>query len=107
MSWKHWPYWLKGGIISAVIGLFFFALAERCGHSAAISGNEDFRCIPLLGPAFLLAVVVGIIPGLKPLLHFIPDVMLYLILIVVAWFLSGAMIGALIGYKKSKKERLP
>ena len=59
MGWKNWPYWLKGGIIGATIGIFLVSLFLYASEGEEISypdillwGGYLFTWIPSVRKLF-------------------------------------------------------
>ena len=91
MEWKDLSYWLKGGILSAIIFVIFFLLAiyidsKYGGHP----GLVIFPLIPILSGLFTLNV-----SGIKFFIIAIPISLIF-------WFIVGAIIGWIYGKIKNR-----
>ncbi len=103
MGWKNLPYWLKGGILGAVISVIFFIPLVLEGMIVRLRFPKWFEFV--FGMLHLPAVYIGLgIIGATSkyeiwffyLLGFFVDLLIY--------FLIGAFIGWIIG--KIKYERI-
>jgi hypothetical protein len=79
MAWKNWPYWLRGGLIGLVIGIW------PLGQFLVIPTN-------------LLLHSMGFYFGIKSEVVYLGYVLLHHIIL-------GALIGLLIGEIKSRKNK--
>jgi hypothetical protein len=96
MHWTKWPYWLRGGIIGLVISLVFVILTETCGYF--VTPNPlGVRCILYMIPLFPSIWIVNILG-----LYRISEV-LFDIILVVPYFIIGALIGGIIDLIKNKR----
>ncbi len=106
-NWKKWPYWVRGGVIAAVVGILSWILFNYCGSSQVESGYggdlSGITCLPLLGPSMLLIPLLAAItpPSIKEWWDFIPSMFLF-IPHLIAWLLSGFLVGWM--YKKIKES---
>jgi len=101
MSWKDWPYWLKGGIIAAAIYwivVLLFIIAGPKGWSGL--GMAQVLMLMLMPSSwFTLGPLEGFLEQV-PVVAF-----LFVILLQTAiYFVVGVLIGLIIGKIKSKKE---
>lgn len=100
MGWKDWPYWLKGGLIGAVIGIICILLAW-------------FRVLPILTVLLYIFIMIlcgsgesySITGGLLGNCswggkYLIFSIMTILILLV--FFVVGSIIGLIVQKIKSK-----
>ena len=88
MSWKSWPYWVKGGSIGAVYSLIVFVLAGILEGGAAA-----FSLLFLNLPAvFILGVFLD-----TPLFAYENILLLY-----AAMLLTNAVVFAFVGYLYGK-----
>ena len=109
-SWKHWPYWLRGGVIGGGAALLFYLLLNGCSLLAGIGlgpGEVGFTyyCLvfyvvsPIFPAGWLLSFLLpafgyssGFVEAYAPILS------------VPAWFIGGVFIGVLIDFLKNKKS---
>jgi len=96
LNWKKWPYWLRGGVIGGVIGILPLVAILFCSFG--------FGCVSLfLAPLFPIRVLIGFS---DPIFHYnwtftegyAP------IINIILWFFTGSLVGALVGYIKSRKK---
>src|SRR6266852_1762937 len=102
MHWHTWRYWLRGGVIAGGITFLSFLLFYSCGlANFNNSAPESWACLPLLvvSPMFPFAILMET----DPLFHSLPTDDLPTISIV-AWFIIGSLIGAVVDYMKSRKR---
>lgn len=98
------PYWLKGGIIVLIITLILAYFDSVCMQSASKTflgsgGSQDFagiECILLDWPTWPLGLVL-------PVSYSLP-IISFTLLNSSIWFIFGSLIGAFVGYIKSKKK---
>ncbi len=102
MDWRKWPYWLRGGLIGILIGILIFFLA-------IIFPNPIFALFELF--LFLLIIIFGI-AGLCDKIPFLRDEicnieegfsLTQIIILILSWFVIGAIIRLIYGKIKSKK----
>lgn len=102
MGWRKWPYWLRGGIIGILMGLFIFFIAP-------IFPNPIFALSELF--LFLLVILFGI-SGLCDKIPFLRDEicnieegfsLTQIIILILSWFVIGAIIGLIYGKIMSKR----
>lgn len=94
MHWKHWPYWVKGGIL----GLAIYGFATLLLFPFGLGENEWF-------PYWSWPTILGAMP-LSSLLHSLSgkdfmDEFIY-IFPLVTYFISFALLGYLYGKISSK-----
>lgn len=108
MSWKNWPYWLKGGVIGA--GVTILLLASFKLHQYLYFEKQYFN-------SFLYYVILSIffINLIREPLYFFEHIfnietfgfngptMFGTILILLIYFLIGALIGLVYSKIRSKK----
>ena|SRR3989338_5717974 len=97
MNWKHWPYWLKGGVIGGGVELLLFPfLGEACNRLSCL--------ILSYGPLLLVLKLFNLISISVINSDFSSFSVLGRILIFITWVLYGVVIGSLVGYIKSKRK---
>ena len=98
MHWKQLPCWLTGGIIAGGITLIPTLLLLSCEVLNTSPGS--FLCLPFLflNPMFPLVGLFDVNPRLRAL----PGLLLPIIS-TLAWALIGSLVGALVGFVKSKR----
>ena len=104
MSWKNWPSWLKGGLISGgaiTLIAFFMDLFYR--------NTLNWYHISFI-PSWPVLYISGL-TGLNKI--FIPNSFYYALFILglyallfISWFIIGIIIGYIYGKIKSKKQNL-
>ncbi|MDO8482896.1 MAG: hypothetical protein Q7S86_03705 [bacterium] len=96
-SWKHWPYWLRGGVIGGTVEVLFSGfLGEACNSLGCLIGSYGPLIFVLKLLEFMSVPVVDF--------DFSSFSVLGRVLIFLTWFLYGAVIGLLVGYIKSKRK---
>ncbi|MDO8590612.1 MAG: hypothetical protein Q7R65_01395 [bacterium] len=97
MNWKHWPYWLKGGVIGGGVTIISIGSLYTCTWVTTPGG---FLCLPFLfiSPMFPFLDLFDTNPYLRALPFSLE------ITSIIFWFLVGSLIGALVGHIKSKKK---
>ena len=96
MSWKHWPYWLKGGVIGVVVGTILDIPPILCYLS--IGG---FFCINISPMIF-----AGFFTELFPSISYAHPILFLTVTSIVLSLLLGSLIGAIVGHFQSKRKRL-
>ena len=97
MSWKKWPYWVKGGIITGIFFLiiYFTPFLFYITPFSSIARLHIFLI-------YFLSNVINIEPGLNLLLV---SAWVGLFLDFLIWILIGVLIGWIIGKIRKKKVR--
>ena len=106
MFWKNWSYWVRGGIIGILSWLIIAFLAYFLStylESGFLVWILFILVILALFPTIFIQGESVFTTGLDALN--LPTALGY-ILIVIFWFVIGALIGFIIGRLKSKKEVL-
>lgn len=97
MNFKKWPYWFKGGVIGGGITFVFVLLFYGCTWITTPGG---FLCLPFL---FISPMSPFIdLFDTNPYFHSFPGFSME-ITSIIFWFIIGSLIGALVGYIKSRK----
>lgn len=108
MHWKHWSYWLRGGLVAGGIALAYLLLLYSCGaaNSFLHGGPEDWGfsmlCMGLFGELGPTMPTVWFLSALQPILHF-SDALIEVYapaLSVLVFFVVGTVIGAFLGLLK-------
>jgi len=95
-SWKHWPYWLKGGVIGTIFGLLFYTfLGESCNRLSCL--------ILSYGPGLLMVKFLVFISVITPD-QFTGSSVFWDTMVVVSWTLLGIIVGLIVSYIKSIKN---
>jgi len=93
MKWKNWPYWLKGGIVGLVAGIFIEALlffvTNYCLNNS--SGGDWF--------GLLVCYYIFMFPGM----FLTNDVLIAIIINILVIIIFSIVIGLIIGKIKSKQ----
>ncbi|MDO8590679.1 MAG: hypothetical protein Q7R65_01735 [bacterium] len=98
MNWKHWPYWLKGGVIGGGITIISIIIVYSCG----LFDSDYFCLVPLFfSPMYL---VVALLDNLESFFNITISFEIWMLISVVIWFAIGSFIGSLVGFIKSKKS---
>lgn len=99
MSWKRWPYWLKGGLIGGALGVFLFWFLVSCENSLGqYDWAGEIRCTLLTLPLLPLTIFLQLIPPF-PGAGFV-----YVTVLIIASFYIGASIGAARARKKARMQ---
>lgn len=100
MSWKHWPYWLRGGVIGGGVTAVSIVPLYLC--DLIVTGYGDLGCglafliISPMFPLFWLSARFGPFPVSIPV---------FMVAGVIIWFIIGALIGLGIGRIISRNNR--
>ena len=101
MSWKDWPYWLKGGLIGLVSAFIIIPLLKilcpYLGYDIHGLGKNSV-CNFLLITTMLMGIFIYLISFRNDLLSLV----LFFILLGLIFFGIGALIGRIYGKIKSK-----
>ena len=99
MNWKHWPYWLRGGVIGGGVTLVSVFLFYSC--ILLDTSHGSFLCLPFLfiSPMFPFIDLFDT----NPYFHALPVYSMEVTSIVI-YFISGSLLGLLVGYIKKKKN---
>ncbi|MDO8482894.1 MAG: hypothetical protein Q7S86_03695 [bacterium] len=100
-SWKHWPYWLRGGVIGGGVTLLFVVLFYSCGLFD--TDSESFFCLPfiIVSPSFPFAILFD---KLNPIFQYQLPFIIMPVVSVLSWFIFGSFVGLLVGHIKRKKN---
>ena len=100
LNWKKWPYWLRGGIIGAVVTLIFFAFYYSCGLNDTPGPGAGFYCgfIVLFSPLLPVAVLFDQFSNDRTPLAIFP------IAEFLGWLGIGALLGTVSSWSKSRKK---
>ncbi len=96
MEWKNWPSWLKGGIVALVIYIPLFLILNPY-----IIKQDPFNLIILEIPA---APILIVLPRVGIELGGLTGLTLLFFILLIYYFILGALIGFIISKIKSKKE---
>lgn len=97
-SWKHWPYWLKGGVIGGGVAVLFSILSFSCLYFLTSPGSWGFECLPFALPFLPIINFLFRFPAT----YSFPSVIITVIEIAL-YFTAGSLLGVLVYYIKSKK----
>ena len=99
MSWKKWPYWVRGGVIGGGIALLSAGLTDLCEYLVVVPGYTGLglECLPFAAP-WVPFWFLGNTTSLSTTV--------YTAVGVVIWFIFGSFIGQLVGIIKKKKSPL-
>lgn len=103
MNWKHWPYWLRGGVVGGGVALGFYLLAYMC---FLVGGDYFCLIFYIAGPIYPAGLFLNLF---EPVFNYSSAVVEASapILSVPIWFIFGSLIGALAGSIKSKNKKSP
>lgn len=93
-SWKHWPYWLRGGVIGGGVALSFAFISP-------------FFCVPLGFICLILSVpTLPLFPFVEVLALNSDNLLRVIVPAITAtvWFIAGSVTGSLVSYIHSKKK---
>jgi len=98
MTWKDLPIWLKGGIIGLLFGIIDLAITLAFPPLYCKLGAN---CPP---QPFIGKIATLFIMPLESILDISNNMVFQLILILLYFFIIGAIIGFIVGKIKSKKQ---
>jgi hypothetical protein len=110
MGWKNLSYWLRGGIIGLIVGLFLLGIILIDGGVAQCDGPEGVSCNSWVGEIvmsiFLFIALPFVLVGSSfNSSSFGPvGVILFFIGVFISPFLWGALIGLIVGKIKNRKS---
>lgn len=91
--WKHWPYWLRGGVIG--------------GGVAVVAGIlSSFFCAPLGFFCFILSIpTIPLFPFVEELALLSNNLLKVVIptTTIIMWFFVGSLLGLFVNFVKNKK----
>ena len=93
MGWKDLNYWLKGGILSAIIFVIVFLLAFYL--DATYGGHPGLLIFPLI-PLIILSSLFNLDISLTN------SFIIVILLLLFFWFIVGAIIGWMYGKIKNR-----
>jgi|SRR3989344_6594889 len=96
--WKKWPYWLRGGVIGAVVTLIFLAFFYSCVLNATLGAVAGCGSILVFSPIIPIVFLFDQFSNDRTPFAIIP------IASVLVWFVVGALLGVLHGWSKSRKK---
>ena len=114
MHWKSWPYWAKGAILFAgiyaiiaafsIIGQMWMRLHPPTGSFQFLEwfniGLLAWLSIPLfVWKPVLVLFGLDIVPAINN-----TDLAFALIIVLISWFLIGAIVGSLYGKLKDRRQ---
>ena len=106
MSWKKWPYWLRGGIIAAVIVILTLLIFWWCVEHT--KGDSAIGCLayiyPIVFPYIMLQDLLDIIFDNHDFLDLFPSVTIFILASIGFWFVFGALIGLIFDYRKAVRD---
>jgi len=108
MDLRNLPYWLKYGLMLAVIGtVIFLFLGEDVSNLAYTPWYAGWFVLP----AFIIFAIICIIFGVDFISntgdkgHIILLSSLWIISIFLTFFIFGSIIGLLVGFKKNRRSK--
>jgi len=102
MSWKNWPSWLKGGLIGIVVGIVMFFIM-RIEFMENNDPNPYFFGLFGFPTIFLLFIIEETIIDIVP--ESLGTIIFPAAILIINYFIIGAVIGLIIGRIKSKKAK--
>ncbi|KKU60006.1 MAG: hypothetical protein UX81_C0005G0002 [Parcubacteria group bacterium GW2011_GWA2_47_12] len=68
MHWTKWPYWLRGGVIGAILGVIVIILNFTCAYFVVSANSWGLECFaPQLIILSILPIKLPFIPALLSL----------------------------------------
>lgn len=115
MSWKNWPYWLKGGLKGLGIGIILSLIPIVTVWVDLGGAEKNLRLLDILSwiMIFLAAPSLLILNFISSGTFSLPGsgdmtllglFMYSLVIVPIEFFIFGAIIGLIIGKRKSKKS---
>ncbi len=109
---KNWPYWLRGGIILAVIYPIFYyfiifvaGLLEDAFFGGSADASSDNFVLDTINVILFFIIVFLTVPVvLASKLFDVNNSVTVVIIVVVVGFIVGSLIGLIIGKIKKKKQ---
>ena len=98
MNWKHWPYWLRGGVIGGGVVLLFHTLSFSCLYFFTFPGSWGLECFPFAIPW----IPFWFIPNFTSL-----PMISYEAIVFFAWFALGALVGIFFKHIQPKNKKSP
>lgn len=99
MGWKNWPYWIKGGILGAVLVLTLYMLIS---FAYPFFIQNAFISDTLYVINIILALPVIFIPQLFPAIP--ENTIVGISIFLITWAIMGAIIGLIIDWIIKKRK---
>ncbi|MES2088040.1 MAG: hypothetical protein V4467_03550 [Patescibacteria group bacterium] len=103
MNWKHWPYWIKGGIIAGGITALFSIAYYGCVHTSIYAASSGYACLPFIETSPLYPFV-SFFDRAYPELSDALSLLIITLCSVVTWSIVGVFFGFLYGKIKNRKS---
>ncbi len=103
MNWKKEPYWLKGGFSAVIIGLLLSLVGASLVGLKMVFSNCPYEGVCDLGIFATIGNLIFTLPT-WPFRVFNTSIILESAIYVAQFFITGALIGLIIGKIKSGKE---
>ena len=102
MNWKNWPYWVKGGIIGAIVMILIIGV-DYVG--ACYGGTKQEFCgyFTIMASLPLAFLLLGKLTAFE-IFSTKVSITEYMVSAVILYFILGAFIGFLYGKYKSRKQ---
>lgn len=95
-NWKDWAYWLKGGIIAALVPIIVFIANFLIDSIAGTSGETSlFYFLIIASPAIPIFDVL-----LNPSIPYNITYIIFFVSTLVIYFIIGSIIGWIVGKRK-------
>jgi hypothetical protein len=107
--WQKWPYWLRGMLIGAGIGILLLINLDHCEkyQSIRFPDNEysGLKCSWIIteGPAFPLYIALLNIPSVRHFSEGPNEYIIFIPIVILSWGLLGTITGIILNSAKSKK----